>query len=257
VTSIEEGRGSVVLSRKKLLRRAEQKEARKRAAQLEPGAEIEGTVARLEPFGAFVDIGGVDGMVHVSEIRHERIGHPSDVLKTGEKVRVRVLKIEKDKKGRTRIALSIKACAPDPWETATGQFKPGTRAQGTVARLTDFGAFVTLAPGVDGLIHVSQAADHRIEHVREVLKAGQEVEVHVLNVDPERKRISLSMREAAPASKATLDVAQERPRRGGGGRGRRDETRHVVSSTPKNEPEELTTMAIALRKAMEKAKREK
>lgn len=260
VTSVDDGRGGVVLSRKKLLRRLEQREARRLLAKLEPGAEREGTVARLEPFGAFVDLGGVDGMVHVSEIRHERIAHPGDVLKPGEKVQVRVIRIEKDKKGRPRIALSIKACTPDPWVTETERFQPGARVRGTVARLTDFGAFVTLAPGIDGLVHVSQAAEHRIGHVREVLEVGQEIEVHVLKVDPEKKRISLSMRDPGAPSKATLDVPAARAPRGGPRRERsrgRAQERAPEPRPQKDEPQELTTMAIALRKAMEQAKRGK
>ena len=259
VTSVEDGRGGAVLSRKKLLRRQEDARGRKLLKSLEPGQELDGSVARLEAFGAFVDLGGVDGLVHVSEIRHERVGHPNQVLKPGDKVRVKVLRLEKDKKGRRRIALSIKACAPDPWEDATEQFKPGMKVPGTVARLTDFGAFVTLAPGVDGLVHVSQAADHRIEHVREVLKPGDTVDVHVLTVDLERRRISLSIREPAEPPRATLDVKPGRPRRERGprgrGQGKRERERdHEPAEKPRG-PEEPTTMAIALRKAMEEAKR--
>lgn len=261
VTSVEDGRGGAVLSRKKLLRRQEDARGRKLLKNLEPGQELDGTVARLEPFGAFIDLGGVDGLVHVSEIRHERVGHPNQVLSPGDKVRVKVLRLEKDKKGRKRIALSMKACAPDPWESAVEQFQPGTKVTGTVARLTDFGAFVTLAPGIDGLVHVSQASDHRIEHVREVMKPGDSVEVHVLNVDPERRRISLSVREPGAPSRATLDVEPGRPRRERGRRGRGPEKRererereHAPAEKPR-QPEEPTTMAIALRKAMEEAKR--
>jgi small subunit ribosomal protein S1 len=242
VTSIEEGRGKAVLSRRRLLRREEEERAQQLLATLKPGDEIDGTVARLELFGAFVDLGGVDGLVHVSEIRHERVGHPAEVLKSGERVRVKVMRIERDQKGRNRIALSIKACAPDPWESAAARFSPGARVTGTVARLTDFGAFVTLAPGIDGLVHVSQAADHRVEHVRQVLKTGQTVEVHVLDVDPPRRRISLSLKGPAEASKATLEIP--------------------APSAPAPEEKardsgEPTTMAIALRKAMERAKRGK
>ncbi len=256
VTSIEEGRGNAVLSRKKLLRREEQAKAKQMLASLKPGDEIDGAVARLEPFGAFVDLGGVDGLVHVSEISHEHVGHPNQALKPGDKVHVKVLRIEKDKKGRMRIGLSIKACAPDPWESVAARFPAGTRVSGTVARLTDFGAFVTLAPGIDGLIHVSQAADHRVEHVREVLKPGQPVEVHVLNVDPARRRVSLSLRESPEASKATLDVppARSRSAKKHGSRGGAQGGTHEKPPA-KKEPEELTTMAIALRKAMAEAKR--
>src|SRR5437867_131309 len=158
VTSIEEGRGGAVRSRRQLLRRAGEEQARRLIGSLKPGDEVEGTVARIEAFGAFVDLGGVDGLIHVSEIRHERVGHPSEALREGEKVRARVLGIDSGKEGQARIALSIKAAAPDPWIGIETRFTPGGRVRGVVARLADFGAFVTLAPGIDGLIHVSEAA---------------------------------------------------------------------------------------------------
>jgi small subunit ribosomal protein S1 len=237
VTSLEEGRGNVVLSRKRLLQREAHERAEELLARIRPGDELEGTVARLEPFGAFVDLGGVDGLVHVSEIRHERVAHPRDVLTPGEKVRVRVLRLDTDVKGKRRIALSIKSGSPDPWDGIARQFVPGTRVTGTVARLTDFGAFVTLAPGVDGLIHVSQAAERRIEHVREVLQVGQVVEVGVLDIDHDRKRISLTLRETIEASSATLEIPA------------------AVAAPATDQPPEITTMAIALRKAAERAKR--
>jgi small subunit ribosomal protein S1 len=200
VSSIEEGRGSVVLSRRKLLRKSEDASGRQLLAEIKPGDEREATVRRLEPFGAFVDLGGVDGLVHVSEIRHERTNHPKEALKVGEKVKVRVLKLETGKDGKPRIALSIKAASPDPWEGIEGRFTPGERVTGTVVRLTEFGAFVSLAPGIDGLVHVSEAATHRIASVKDALKKNQSVEVLVLSVDPEKRRIALSVRQALEAS---------------------------------------------------------
>lgn len=196
VTAVEEGRRGAVLSRRQLLRRGEQEKAKELLAHLKPGDELEGTVARLENFGAFVNLGGLDGLVHVSEISHERIGHPSKALKPGDRVRVRVLRIEKGKDGKPRVALSIKAAAPDPWQDAAGRFAPGQRVSGTVARLADFGAFVNLAPGIDGLVHVSEAAMQRVGHVKEVLKPGQKVEAVVRSVEPDKRRISLSIRDA-------------------------------------------------------------
>ena len=200
VASIEEGRGSAVLSRRKLLRRAEEASGRQLLAELKPGDEREAVVRRLEPFGAFVDLGGVDGLVHVSEIRHERTNHPKEALKVGDKVKVRVLKLETGKDGKPRIALSIKAASPDPWEGVAERFTPGQRVTGTVVRLTDFGAFVALAPGIDGLVHVSEAATHRIATVKDALKKNQSIEAIVLSVDPEKRRIALSVRQALEAS---------------------------------------------------------
>lgn len=200
VASIEEGRGSAVLTRRKLLRRAEAESGKQLIAELKPGDEREAVVRRLEPFGAFVDLGGVDGLVHVSEIRHERTNHPKEALKVGDRVKVRVLKLEAGKDGKPRIALSIKAASPDPWAGVEERFKPGERVSGTVVRLTDFGAFVSLAPGIDGLVHVSEAATHRIAGIRDALKKNQAIEAIVLSVDPEKRRIALSVRQALEAS---------------------------------------------------------
>jgi len=200
VTGFRDGRGGVVVSRRALLKREEEENARKLLATLKPGDEVEARVARLEPFGAFVDLGGVDGLVHVSEIRHERVGHPSEALAVGERVRARVLRIEPGKDGRTRIALSIKAAAPDPWLDVERMFAKGARVTGPVVRLTEFGAFVNLAPGIDGLVHVSEAAAHPVAHVKDVLATGQSIEAVVTNVDPQKKRISLSIREAISAA---------------------------------------------------------
>ncbi len=200
VTQVGDARGGVVLSRRQLLRQAREEQAQKLLASLKPGDELDGTVARLEAFGAFVDLGGVDGLVHVSEIRHERVGNPRDALTVGDKVHVKVLRLDAGKDGRQRISLSIKAATPDPWTGIEARFAPGSRVQGVVARLTDFGAFVTLAPGIDGLVHVSEAAAQRVGHVKEVLAPGQPIEAVVLGVDAAKKRISLSVREALAAS---------------------------------------------------------
>jgi small subunit ribosomal protein S1 len=295
VTSVGDAKGSVVLSRRQLLRRGEEEQAKKLVAMLKPGDELDGTVARLEAFGAFVDLGGVDGLVHVSEIRHERVGHPSQVLRQGEKVHVKVLRLEVGKDGRQRIALSIKATAPDPWTDIESRYSVGMRVMGLVARLTDFGAFVTLEPGIDGLVHVSEAAPQRLAHVKEVLTVGQTIEAVVLSVDPEKKRVSLSIKRTAedwvpPAAEQPRERASERSsdrssgrgmERGGGGTGRGGERSggrggergsgrggerggerggrnpQVQVFPPPAQPgagPELTTMALALRAAMERAK---
>jgi small subunit ribosomal protein S1 len=200
VTAIEDGpKGNVKLSRRQLLRRAEAEQGSKLLETLKVGDERDGRVRKLEAFGAFIDLGGVDGMAHISEISHTHIAHPREALKEGQTVRVRILKISTGKEGRPKLALSVKAAAPDPWEGIASRFTVGERVTGTVARLTEFGAFVTLAPGIDGLVHVSQAALHRVAHVKEVFTPGQSVEAVVLAVEPEKKRISLSVREALAA----------------------------------------------------------
>ena len=196
VTQIKDAR-SVVVSRRTLLQRAEQEAAKTLLATLKPGDEVEGTVARLEAFGAFVNLGGMDGLVHVSEIRHDRVGHPKEALSVGEKVRARVLRLDHGKDGRPRIALSIKAATPDPVDRRRERFSRGMRVTGTVVRLAEFGAFVNLAPGIDGLVHITEAASHPVSHVKDVLKVGQQVEAMVLGVDSAKKRIALSLRESA------------------------------------------------------------
>jgi small subunit ribosomal protein S1 len=257
VTAVGDSKGSVVLSRRQLLRRAEQEQARRRIESLKVGDELDGTVARLEAFGAFVDLGGVDGLVHVSEIRHERVGHPGQVLSAGEKVRVRVLRLETGKDGRQRIALSIKATAPDPWGGIESRYAPGARVMGVVARLTDFGAFVTLEPGIDGLVHVSEAAPQRISHVKEVLAPGQTIEAVVLGVDAAKKRIALSIRRtqegAAEDAPAPAPRARERGRVARPAPAPEPASKPAAPAAPAAEPE-LTTMAIALRAAMERAR---
>lgn len=250
VTGIEDMRRSAVLSRRQLLRRTEEEETRRRLATLKPGDELDGTVARLEAFGAFVNLGGMDGLVHVSEIQYGRVSHPRDVLSEGEKVRVRVLGIEAGKDGRPRIALSIKASSPDPWTELSQRFAPGMRVTGVVARLAEFGAFVTLAPGIDGLVHVSEIAERRVERVKDALAVGQEIEVIVLAVEVAKRRISLSIRaaraddERADMTAGPIAPAAVAPTGAG-------------AAAPPAAPIDLppTTMAIALREAAERSRR--
>jgi small subunit ribosomal protein S1 len=247
VTAIEESRRSFVLSRRQLLRRTEVEEARRRLATLKPGDELDGTVARLEAFGAFVNLGGMDGMVHVSEIQHGRVSHPRDVLREGDRVRVRVLRIEASRDGRPRIALSIKASAPDPWAAIEQRFAPGMRVTGTVASLAEFGAFVTLAPGIDGMLHVSEIAAQRTERVKDVLSVGQEIEAIILAVDVAKKRLSLSIRAAQAADEGMEARGAEMPAR---------PSDAAPAENPAAPPAEAppTTMAIALREAAERAR---
>ncbi len=191
----EEGR-NIVLSRRALLAEEQEQVAEETRSQLQEGAEFTATVVTLQPYGAFVDIGGMQGLVHISEVCHGHIEHPNEVLKEGESVRVKVLRVEADPKkpDRLRVGLSIKALLGDPWQEAAGKLSEGTEVEGTVVRLQPFGAFVQVAPGVDGLVHISELADRRIEHPSEVVEAGQKVTVTVLKLDLGAKRISLSLR---------------------------------------------------------------
>lgn len=196
VTRYEEGRGrhaNIVVSRKALLVREKEARAAVTRASLEPGAVVTGTVTSLADYGAFIDLGGLDGLVHVSEISYHRVGHPKEVLTEGQQVQVKIEKIERRKDGRDRISLSMKSLERDPWLDAVGKWKEDTVTQGLVRRLESFGAFVELEPGVEGLVHISElGAGRRLSHPREVLQPGQQLAVKVLNLDPAKKRISLS-----------------------------------------------------------------
>ena len=190
----EKGR-NIIVSRRVILQEEQAKKAAETLALLNPGLECEGTVTKLAAFGAFVDIGGIEGMVHISEISHAKINHPSEILKPGQQVKVKVLSIEPDKDSRQRIALSIKSLEPDPWEKGLG-WKEGDIILGKISRLTDFGAFVELAPGVDGLVHISEISYERVSHPSKLLQVGDSVEVLVMGIDPKARRISLSIKEA-------------------------------------------------------------
>ncbi|APS41670.1 MULTISPECIES: 30S ribosomal protein S1 [Weissella] len=197
----------LILSRREVLNEERSAALARIFDELSVGDVIEGKVARMTNFGAFIDLGGVDGLVHVSEISHERVSQPSDVLSVGEEVKVKVLGLDPE---RERISLSIKATQPGPWDTAAEKAPAGTVLEGTVKRVVDFGAFVEVFPGVEGLVHVSQISHKHIANPSDVLTAGDKVQVKVLDVNPERQRLSLSIKalEEAPAREEN-----DRPRR--------------------------------------------
>jgi len=183
----------IVVSRRAHLEDEKKIIAEETRKTLEVGAEYEGVIRKLMPYGAFVDFGGLDGFVHISEIAHERVEEPKDFLKEGETAKVKVIKIEEDNKGKERIGLSIKALLVDPW-TKGLPFNEGDKITGTVRRMESFGAFVELIPAVDGLLHISEIAYERVEKVEDKLSQDQEIEVKILEIDPEKRRIALSMK---------------------------------------------------------------
>jgi len=196
IMEIKERGKNIVVSRRGLLEEEREKKSKETLARLKPGLECEGRVMKLTGFGAFVDIGGIEGMIHISEISHARIRHPSEVLKLGQHVKVRVTKFETDKAGRPKISLSIKVLEPDAWERGLG-FEEGEIIHGKVSRLTDFGAFVEVAPGLDGLVHISEISYEHVSHPSKLLHEGDAVDVLVLGIDRQAHRISLSIKEAA------------------------------------------------------------
>jgi small subunit ribosomal protein S1 len=211
VKEIDRENNKVILSAKEVLEVEFEANKQKIMASLEPGQELDGTVQRLTPFGAFVDIGGIDGLVHVSEISWQHVAHPKDAVSEGQSVRVKVLKVDP---AAGKISLSIKAAQPGPWESATNSFKTGDIVTGTVRRIVDFGAFIEIAPGVEGLVHISQIAHRHVATPFEVLKEGQEVKAKVLDFNPAQKRVSLSIKETEEApEQAPRAERSERPSR--------------------------------------------
>jgi small subunit ribosomal protein S1 len=228
VKELDREKNKVILSQKDVL--DEEYEANKLEIMnaISVGQEIDGTVQRLTPFGVFVDIGGVDGLVHISEMAWSHVEHPSEVVKEGDPVRVKVLKVDP---ANERISLSIKAALPGPWQRVKEELEIGSIVTGKVKRLASFGAFVEVLPGVEGLVHISQIAHRHIATPHEVLTEGEDVNVKILDINPDEKRVSLSIKETeeAPAQEAKPE-RNDRGNDRGGDRGERRERKQ------KNEP---------------------
>ncbi|WP_297952251.1 30S ribosomal protein S1 [uncultured Lactobacillus sp.] len=208
ITEIDPNKNRLILSHKDLVEEEREEAFDKVASQLVVGDVVEGKVSRLTNFGAFIDVGGVDGLVHISEISYKHVDKPSDVLKAGQDVKVKVIGIDND---RHRISLSIKQTEPSPFEQATADLNEGDIFEGEVKSLTNFGAFVEVADGIQGLVHVSEISNKHVDKPSDVLKVGQSVKVKVLNIDPSDRRISLSIKAAD--SNASSESHNSRPRR--------------------------------------------
>ncbi|PFF05721.1 30S ribosomal protein S1 [Bacillus cereus] len=208
IVELDREKNRVILSHKAVVELELDSKKKEAISSLKEGDVVEGTVQRLTDFGAFVNVGGVDGLVHISQISHERVEQPSEVLEQGQKVKVKVLSVDADTQ---RISLSIKAAQPGPWENVAGEIKAGDIREGVVNRLVTFGAFVEILPGVEGLVHVSQIANRHVKNPNEVLEMGQEVKVKVLEVHVAEKRISLSIKEALEENNVIEDYSQYEP----------------------------------------------
>jgi len=193
VTELSDDGRRIVVSRAALLKEEAAERAAETRGKIQPGAELMGRVKTLTPFGAFVDLGGIDGLLHVSEMSRRRVTDPKDVVQIGQEVHVKVIKIENDGK---RISLSMKDQEPDPWYDVADRYPPGTQFAGRIVRSTDFGYFVEVEPGVDGLVHVSQLP-HGIKPGDAEVAIGTTVQGWVREVDPSKKRLSLSLRAVA------------------------------------------------------------
>jgi small subunit ribosomal protein S1 len=196
ILKFNRSRGNVVVSRRAVLERERTALKSETLKVLEEGVILEGTVKNITEYGAFVDLGGIDGLLHVTDMSWGRVGHPSEVLNVGDRVKVVVLKYDPE---RERVSLGMKQILPDPWTTIAGRLPLNSRVQGRVISLTDYGAFVELEPGVEGLIHVSEMSwTKRVARPAKLLEVGQQVEVQVLDVDATNRRISLGLKQTEP-----------------------------------------------------------
>ena len=204
---------NLVVSRRSLLEEEQAVRAAEVRGTLQVGSVLKGRVSGVKDYGAFVDLGGVEGMLHVSELGFQRVAHPKDVLTVGQEIEVQVIKLEKsdDPRRPERIALSLKSLERDPWSEVSTRFYEGARARGVVQRLETFGAFVEVAPGVEGLLHVSELGRGRpLRHAREATKVGAELDVVVLALDADKRRLSLGLADASEAGEGA--AANEAPR---------------------------------------------
>ncbi|MFS0863539.1 30S ribosomal protein S1 [Fredinandcohnia sp. 179-A 10B2 NHS] len=192
VVELDREKNRVILSHRAVVEEEQKSQKQQVLDSLKVGAVIEGTVQRLTNFGAFVDIGGIDGLVHISQLSHEHVSKPSDVVQEGQSIKVKVLSVDRDNE---RISLSVKETLPGPWASVSEKISVGDVVEGKVRRLVSFGAFVEILPGVEGLVHISQISNKHIGTPHEVLKEGQEVSVKVLEINENEQRISLSIKD--------------------------------------------------------------
>ena len=193
VIELNRSRNNVVLSRRAVLEE-ERKEVREQIlGRLQPGAVVEGKISNIVDFGAFVDLDGIDGLIHISELSWSHVNHPSEVLSVGETVSVKVLDIDRE---RQRISLGLKQTQEDPWRRVLEEYRPGDVLEGKVTKVVAFGAFVEIIPGVEGLVHISELAEHHVENPSEVVSPGDQTWVRILEIDENRRRISLSVKRA-------------------------------------------------------------
>src|SRR5262245_56931776 len=206
VIELNRSRNNVVLSRRAVLE-DERKEMRQAILdRLNPGDVVEGQISNIVDFGAFVDLDGMDGLIHISELSWSHVNHPSEVLEIGQTVKVKVLDIDRE---RQRISLGLKQTQSDPWQQVLEQHKEGDVVEGRVTKDVTFGAFVEILPGVEGLVHISELAQHHVENPREVVSQGDVVPVLILEVDAERRRLSLSLKRVDPERRAESEPPLE------------------------------------------------
>ncbi len=206
VIELNRSRNNVVLSRRAVLEE-ERKEVREQIlGRLEPGQVVEGKISNIVDFGAFVDLDGIDGLIHISELSWSHVNHPSEVVAIGDTVRIKVLDIDRD---RQRISLGLKQTQEDPWQRVISTHRSGDVLEGSVTKVVAFGAFVEILPGVEGLVHISELADHHVENPSEVVEPGATLNVKILEIDEERRRLSLSIKRVEGQNMPMGDLGEQ------------------------------------------------
>jgi len=191
VIELNRSRNNVVLSRRAVLEEQRKEDRERILDRLQPGQVVDGTISNIVDFGAFVDLDGIDGLIHISELSWSHVNHPSEILSIGQTVNVKVLDIDRD---RQRISLGLKQTQEDPWQRVVSTYRVGDELEGKVTKVVTFGAFVEILDGVEGLVHISELAQHHVENPREIIEPGNEVRVRILEIDSERRRLSLSVK---------------------------------------------------------------
>ena len=191
VIELNRSRNNVVLSRRAVLEEQRREDRERILERLQPGLIVEGSISNIVDFGAFVDLDGIDGLIHISELSWSHVNHPSEILEIGQTVQVKVLDIDRD---RQRISLGLKQTQEDPWQRVVDTYHVGDELEGTVTKVVTFGAFVEILDGVEGLVHISELAAHHVENPREIVQPGDDVKVKILEIDSERRRLSLSVK---------------------------------------------------------------
>jgi small subunit ribosomal protein S1 len=212
VVELDRRRNRLILSERAAMRDWRKGQKDRLMSQLQKGDVVKGIVTSLAAFGAFVDLGGADGLIHLSELAWHRVEHPSEVLQVGQQVEVYVMNVDEDRK---RIGLSLRRLTPEPWSQVDQQFTIGQVMEATITKLASFGAFAKIDDPIEGLIHISELADYRINHPKEVVQEGDRVQVRVIRIDPQRRRVGLSLRQAGEDSYVEVDWQEEADTMGG------------------------------------------
>jgi small subunit ribosomal protein S1 len=206
VVELDRRRNRLILSERAAMREWRKGQKDRLMSELSKGDTVKGIVTSLAPFGAFVDLGGADGLIHLSELAWHRVEHPSEVVRMGQEVEVYVMNVDEERK---RIGLSLRRLSPEPWTQVDQQYTTGQVVPATITKLATFGAFAKIDDAIEGLIHISELADYRIGHPKEIVQEGDEVQVRIIRIDPQRRRVGLSLRQASEESYVQVDWQEE------------------------------------------------